>query len=93
MATPWTVEFLPSAERELDTLPRLLRGAALDLILSFEDDPFPPDHLKLEGDNDLYRVRVDGWRIVYRVNPRRRRVRVERIRQRAVAYKGKNILD
>jgi len=69
-------------------LPRNLLAAALEAIASFQDDSFPPDHVKLEGHNDLYRVRLDGWRIVYRVDPRRRIVRVERIRARGAAYKG-----
>ena len=88
MDTHWTVELRRSADAELDTLPGNLLEAALEMIASFQDDPFPPDHVKLEGYNDLYRVRLDGWRIVYRVNPRRRIVRIERIRARGEVYKG-----
>jgi mRNA-degrading endonuclease RelE of RelBE toxin-antitoxin system len=86
--TLWTVELRRSADAELDALPRNLLEAALEMIASFQDDPFPPDHVKLERCNDLYRVRLDGWRIVYRVNPRRRIVHIERIRARGEAYKG-----
>lgn len=85
MDTHWTVELRRSANAELDTLPRNLLEAALEAIASLQDDPFPPDHVKLERYNDLYRLRLDGWRIIYRVNARRRIVRVERIRARGVA--------
>ena len=88
MDTHWAVELRRSADAELDALSRNLQEAALEAIPSLQEDPFPPDHVKMEGYNDLYRLRLDGWRIVYRVNTRRRIVRVERIRARGVAYKG-----
>ena len=75
MDTPWTVELRRSADAELDALPRNLLETALEMIASFQDDPFPPDHVKLEGHNDLHRVRLDVWRIVYQVNQRRKIVR------------------
>jgi mRNA-degrading endonuclease RelE of RelBE toxin-antitoxin system len=51
-------------------------------------DPFPPDCLKLQGWNELYRVRLEGWSIVYQINARRKTVLVWRVRPRAKAYLG-----
>jgi mRNA interferase RelE/StbE len=84
----WNVQLLPDAIKELAEAPESLRRAAVDLIASFEEDPFPPDCLKLQGWNDLYRVRLEGWRIVYQINARRKTVLVWRVRPRAKAYLG-----
>ena len=84
----WNVQLLPDAAKELGEVPRNLQKAAVEQIASFEEDPFPPDSLKLRGWNDLYRIRLDGWRIVYQVNARRKSVLVLRVPSRARVYVG-----
>ena len=84
----WTVALTPDVEAELDDVPADLHDTALALLDSLREDRFPPDHVKLVGHNDLYRLRLDGWRIVYRVNLRRRQVKIRRIRPRGVVYRG-----
>ena len=64
MDSPWTVITLPDAEYDLRGLPRNIRDAATELILSLAEDPFPPGSLQLEGWPELYRVRIDGWRLI-----------------------------
>ena len=84
----WIVDLPRNVEAQLRELPEKLLPAALAFVESLAEDPFPPDALKLAGYNDLYRIHLDGWRILYRVNRRQRRVRIERIRPRGVAYLG-----
>ena len=56
----WTVALPPEVDAELDELPEDLHDAALALLDSLRDDPFPPDHVKLVGDNDLLPPAL-GW--------------------------------
>ena len=84
----WTVGLPPDVDAELDELPEDLHDAALALLDALREDLFPPDHVKLVGHNDLDRVPLDGWRVVYRVNLRRRLVKIRRIRPRGVVYRG-----
>ena len=68
MDSPWTVIILPDAEYDLRSLPRNIHDAATGLILSLAEDPFPPGYRQLEGWPELYRVRIDGWRLIYAVS-------------------------
>lgn len=85
---PWTVEVLSRAEVEIKDLPGRLRREALELLQGFEENPFPPDSVPLVGHAGLYRVRLEGYRILYRVSVKRRQVLVIRVRPRSVAYRG-----
>ena len=88
MDSPWKVSVAEEADAEISELEPEFREAILAVVESFSEAPFPPDAIHLKGTNDLYRIRLDGYRIVYRVNRRRRTVRVERVRRRSVAYRG-----
>ena len=50
-------------------------------------DPRPAGVAKLEGANDLWRVRVGEWRVVYRISDRERLVDVIAVRHRRDAYR------
>ncbi len=56
--------------------------------IPLEEDPRPHDAVELRGHRDYYRVRFEGYRVVYRVSDSRRRVAVLRIRRRDQAYRG-----
>ena len=66
---------------------RQLRGrfkddvtAEIDALLS---DPYPPDAKAMRGEwTGYYRLRIDGWRLVYRVDTQDGAVIIERIRRR-----------
>lgn len=84
----WELKLSEAAENEISDLPNDIKAQVLDAILDLEDDPFPPGSLALRGWNNLYRIRVEGYRSIYSVNARRRTVLVERVRPRDVAYLG-----
>jgi mRNA interferase RelE/StbE len=65
---PYEVRLKPSAERALRKLPPQIRsriGARLDGLAS---NPPPAGCEKLSGMDDLYRVRVGDYRLVYQVS-------------------------
>jgi mRNA interferase RelE/StbE len=75
-----------SARKELEVLPDavLARVAReLDALLA---NPRPRGCKKLRGADDLYRVRVGDYRIIYRVHDRARLIEVRAIRDRKDAY-------
>jgi mRNA interferase RelE/StbE len=84
----WALKVLDYAEQDLAELPSRLKVQAMEIILDLQTDPFPADSILLRGWNDVYRIRLEGYRIVYRVNKRRRAIMVERVKPRSVAYLG-----
>lgn len=64
----YTVQFKPSAEREFGKLAKQTQGRILAKLGALANDPRPPGVEKLKGDDDLYRVRVGDYRIVYEIH-------------------------
>lgn len=57
-------------------------------ILALADTPRPAGAKKLQGDDDLYRVRVGDYRIVYAIRDAVLLVLVVRITHRRDVYRG-----
>lgn len=51
-------------------------------------EPVPHDSYKLAGSDNLYRIRVGEYRVIYQVFHERCEVTVMYIRHRSVAYRG-----
>jgi mRNA interferase RelE/StbE len=83
----YSVRFQPSVEKDL----RRLSGDNLRRILmrvnALADDPLPRGAIKLAGADELYRIRVGDYRIVYELVRLPRRVLVHYIRHRRDVYK------
>jgi mRNA interferase RelE/StbE len=45
-----------------------IRRRILQALVALENDPRPPGCQKLKGNDDLYRIRVGDYRIVYSVD-------------------------
>jgi mRNA interferase RelE/StbE len=63
----YTVEIRPAAARQLKKLTRVVQAQVIQQLEELELDPRPPDVKKLSGKNNLYRVRVGEYRIVYEI--------------------------
>ena len=88
MESTYSVFVKPDAARELRNLPSPIKADMAALLVDLEEDPRPHDAVELRGHRDYYRVRFEGYRVVYRVSDSRRRVAVLRIRRRDQAYRG-----
>ena len=64
-----------------------IRGRILRRLKALEDDPRPPGVIKMSGPDDLYRVRVGDWRIVYAIRDCELVVIVIRIGHRREVYR------
>jgi mRNA interferase RelE/StbE len=61
----YTVEFERSAKKEFDRLEGPIRARVLRKVAALEDDPRPPGATRLIGADDLWRIRIGDYRVVY----------------------------
>ena len=82
------IELTNTARRNLAALPRDVLARVDARILALATDARPPGSKKLAGGSeDLYRVRVGDWRIVYEVRDKVLLVLVIRIAHRREVYR------
>ena len=62
---PYRVELTKRAARDLRGLPRGEQARVARAIDGLAGDPRPHGYRKLEGSDDLYRVRVGNYRVIY----------------------------
>ena len=59
----------------------------VEVIESLAQNPFPVGHRKLVGSENLYRVCVGDYRVIYEVCVATKRITIEHIRHRKDAYR------
>ena len=85
--TPYDVTLARSARRELDGLDRSLQSRVLLRIAALGSNPRPSGCRKLVGAEDLWRIRVGDYRVIYSIDDSRRIVDVNMIRHRSDVYR------
>ncbi|MCY3950925.1 MAG: type II toxin-antitoxin system RelE/ParE family toxin [bacterium] len=83
----YTVETARRAVKAIAQLPRVEQQrvrAAIDLLA---DEPRPSGCVALAGEESVYRVRVDDYRILYEVIDARLLIHVVRVAHRREAYR------
>ena len=83
----WTVLILDDAEREAAELPGPTRFRIAQKIARLAEAPFPPGIKKLRHRENLYRLRVGEYRILYRADSAKKAIEVFRIRHRRDVYR------
>ena len=83
----YTVVFVRSARKELQALDRGVAGRILKRIEALRREPRPPGCKKLEGTDNLWRIRIGDWRVVYAVDDARYLVEISVIRHRREVYR------
>jgi len=83
----YAVEFERSAKKELDRLDGPIRARVLRKVAALEDVPRPPGATRLIGADDLWRIRVGDYRVVYAIEDDRLVVIVVRIAGRGKVYR------
>jgi mRNA interferase RelE/StbE len=61
------IEFTPRAERDFKSLDGSIRGRIKQRIDSLGENPYPSGIKKIAGEDELYRLRVGDYRILYQV--------------------------
>jgi mRNA interferase RelE/StbE len=58
----------PTAEKSLDKLPRPIRLRIIDAMKELHNNPRPLGVVKLAGDENLWRIRIGTYRVVYEIH-------------------------
>ena len=67
----YSLEITRTAEKQLRRLPADARRRVAHAMLALAGDPCPPGSRKLIGHEDIFRIRVGVYRIIYSVSQRR----------------------
>jgi len=77
----------PSVEKDLRSLPREVVKRVFRRIEMLKGDPLPRQSLKLFGAEQLYRIRVGEYRIVFGVDKEHLQVTIHHVRHRRDVYR------
>jgi mRNA interferase RelE/StbE len=69
-----------AAEREVRRLPGHVRQRAKRAISALAEEPRPPGSKELRDRPGLFRLRLEGWRIIYRIDDDNQVVRIIGVR-------------
>lgn len=83
----YRIEVRDTAAKEMRLLPSDIKDRAIKAVNGLARNPRPRGSLRLKGSSDnLYRIRVGVYRIVYSVDDAARLVVVTRVRHRREVY-------
>ena len=77
----------PSVEKELRSLPKSTIVRVIKQIDKLANEPFPSQTVKLKGGEDLYRIRVGDYRVIYGVDRHAKLVTIHHVRHRREVYR------
>jgi len=83
------VQYHPRAKREIDALPKAIGDRIVVAIDGLVDNPRPRTARKIVGRENVYRIRVGRYQVIYEVNDDQRIVFITRVRIRTeTTYRG-----
>jgi mRNA interferase RelE/StbE len=82
----YSISFVRSARKELESLPDPLLRRVLAKIETLAKNPRPGGCKKLKGAQDLWRIRIGEYRVVYSILDREVRIEIITVRHRSKAY-------
>jgi mRNA interferase RelE/StbE len=83
----YTITFARSARKELVRLHDPLSSRIITRIEALASVPRPVGCRKLEGGEDLWRIRIGDYRVVYSIKDRTKEVDIVGVRHRSEAYR------
>jgi mRNA interferase RelE/StbE len=83
----YTVQLAAAAQRQLRGLPQAVLNRLLPRIADLANEPRPQGCKKLQGEIELYRVRVGEYRVIYAIDDDALTVLVVKIADRKEAYR------
>ena len=84
----YVVEVSPAAGRQIRKLDRNTQERVLARIEKLQEDPRPREASKLQSPEELYRIRVGDYRIVYHVEDDRLLVLIVKVGNRKEVYRN-----
>lgn len=81
------IEWLRSAVRELNALPAQHAVRVGEAVGRLAEEPRPAGCKKLKGHQDLWRIRIGNYRVIYFIGDAIKLVRIEKVSDRKDAYR------
>jgi mRNA interferase RelE/StbE len=78
----YNIKFKSSAAKEFKSLPIEIKQRIRMIIDQLCDNPRPFGVIKLQGDDELYRVRIGDYRIIYAIDDNDKLIHITRIGHR-----------
>ncbi len=75
------------AEKGLRKLPPEVKESVFSVLKKIAADPFPSGSRKIVGTDNLWRIRIGDYRILYEVDESTAIIRIERIGHRKDVYR------
>jgi mRNA interferase RelE/StbE len=83
----YSVTIKPSALKEIEKLSKDVASRVMAKAAALATNPRPPGCVKLAGADQLWRVRIGDYRIVYHVNDTRKNVDIRIVAHRREVYR------
>lgn len=83
----YAVSVTPSAAKDIRALDEPIKRRVAKAIDALSSDPRPDGARKLKGTEDISRIRVGHYRILYQIADRQLLILVVRVRHRRDAYR------
>ncbi|MFQ5830560.1 MAG: type II toxin-antitoxin system RelE/ParE family toxin [Candidatus Methylomirabilia bacterium] len=83
----YSVVFARSGRRELEQLEAGVARRIIARIEALASNPRPPGCVKLQGADDLWRIRVGDYRMIYSIDDDAHIVDISAVRHRSDAYR------
>ena len=83
----YRIVFVSSAAKEFRKLPKSTRQRIGQAIERLKDNPRAQGSRKLVGSQNLYRILIGQYRVVYAIEDEIRVVRITRVRHRREVYR------
>ena len=83
----YEIEISSSAEKQLRKLPRKEQERIVQAILPLSREPLPRGSRKLSGYEDVFRIRIGRYRILYSVSSRKLVIIILKIGHRRDVYR------
>jgi mRNA interferase RelE/StbE len=83
----YRVQISATAERQLRRLPRDDQLRVVRAVLALAQDPRPPGCRTLQGYDDVFRIRVGTYRVIYSVEGRQLLVIILKVGHRKDVYR------
>jgi mRNA interferase RelE/StbE len=84
--TDYVITFARSARKELENLDTLIVNRIFPKIEALAKEVRPAGCRKLQGEKNLWRIRIGDYRVIYAVYESERRVDIIAVRHRSKAY-------
>ncbi|HEW98396.1 MAG: type II toxin-antitoxin system RelE/ParE family toxin [Candidatus Parabeggiatoa sp. nov. 3] len=83
----YRVTICRSARKELEQLDPMILERIFPKIEALAENPYPPGCLKIQGQKNLWRIRVGDYRVIYSVSEEEKWVDIIAVRHRSKAYR------